>query len=210
MGVSVLHERPENKGDGDMTQEYLPGIPGSTETGWVPPADGFTKEDIVGWLGQLQGKMEAIWWNLGDMMNAGEITLDDEIYQAYLVHYEEATIRRVRRVCAAYPMGKREAPHVSIWKHELLLTSRITEDQKEEILAKAADTIEGGSTFKEMRAEIEEAEQTPFGEPERITGGTFDAAPECPTCGAESAHWHRVPAELSSREPAKRGHLKAV
>lgn len=193
------------------TQEYLPGIPGSTEIGWIPPDDGFTKEDIVEWLGKLQGKMEAIWWNLGDMMNAGEITMGDEIYQAYLVHYEEKTLQRVRKVCAAYPIGKREAPHVSIWKHELLCTNRIPEDKKLEILSEAADTNEGGLTFKEMNARIEVAEQETFGEPEKITGGVFGTAPECPTCGSASEHWQRPPAEYSTRGGTKKTrHLEAV
>lgn len=195
-----------------MEQEYLPGIPGSTARGWVPPEDGFTKKEIIEWLEKLQGKMEAIWWNLGDMMNAGEIVLEDEIYQAYLVHYEESTIRRVRRVCSEYPMDKRQAPAVSIWKHELLLTPRISQEKKDEILGDAAETIEGGLTFKEITARIEEAEQEEFGSPETITGGVFDTAPECPTCGADDKHWKRVPAEMSSRskDTARRGHLEAV
>lgn len=192
-----------------MAEEYIPGIPGSTATGWVKPDD-FTREDIVRCLGNLQGKMEAIWWNLGDMMIAGEITMGDEIYQAYLVHYQPKTIERVIKVCRAYPIGKRQAPAVSIWKHELLVTDRIPEHVKEEILGEAAELEEGGLTFKEMNARIERAEQVEFGEPETITGGTFDAAPECPTCGADSEHWQRVPAEMSSREKARRGHLKAV
>lgn len=195
-----------------MTTEYFQGIPGSTATGWVPPEDGFTKREIVDWLGRLQGKMEAIWWNLGDMMIAGEITLGDEIYQAYLKHYQEKTIERVVKVCKAYPIDKRQAPAVSIWKHELLVTTRISDEVKDEILAEAAETDEGGLTMKEMNAKIEEAEQGAFGSPETITGGPFDTAPDCPECGAHSEHWQKTPAAYlqDPQGKASRKHLQAV
>lgn len=194
-------------------KEYFPGIPGSTATGWVPPEDGFTKSELVEWLGQLQGKMEATWWNLGDMMIAGEITMGDEIYQAYLVHYQPKTIERVIKVCRAYPIGKRQAPAVSIWKHELLVTNRISDYKKDEILGEAAETDEGGLTFKEMTAKIEEAEQEEFGKPETVTGGPFDTAPECPECGCPSQHWQRTPTKFlqDPKAPRRSGrHLKAV
>lgn len=190
--------------------EYLPGIPGSTEVGWVPPEDGFTRDDLEGWLKSLQGKMESIWWNLGDMMNVGHVTAEDEVYQMYLYHYEPQTIARVRNICAAFPIDKRRAPAVSIWKHELLTPKHVPEEWREEILDQAADIEEGGMTFKDIRGKLEDLEHEPHGNPERIDHGPFKSAPECPTCGAESQHWHRPPAEFSKRQGVSGGHLKAV
>lgn len=185
-----------------MTTEVLPGVPGSTETGWSPTEDGITIEEWTSQVERVQTYEGSVLWVIGDMLNFGEAHFGEEYYQGFKFHYEPSTIRRARNICAEFPPARRRK-NVGIWKHEVVMAADY--QVQEEVLTKADDVETGGLTAKEMAAEREKIEQGDHGKPETVEPD------ECPTCGAENAHWKRVPAEMSSRAgTAKRGHLKAV
>lgn len=187
-----------------MTTDALPGIPGSTDTGWIPPED-LSRDEYLANVKAAKRIRGAIPFVIGDLLIHGEDKMGEDHYQAFSeVDYTDKVIKRIVKVCRAYPHEERR-PKVSFWQHEMLLTGRITDHKREEIFEEIENT-EDGMTDVRVGEKIRGAEQGEHGEP------AYTDEDYCPACGALSTYWEKPPTEFYEPSEAAKdiSHLRAV
>lgn len=166
-----------------MDQDRLFGVEGLSELGWRVP-EGLTRERWLEGMERLQVAEHVGPWGVADGMAAGLMAYGDEAWQALGLHYEEKSVNRMLSVAGAFPIDRRR-PGVSLWKAEVF--KGLPEPERWQLMEDASARSFTMDTIRDLVAEWEGQHNA-----ERLDGH----ARECPSCGALSDYWQRVPAEM--------------